>query len=263
MSATSPGKRRLAQLHARAGFVDQIDGLVRQEAVRNEARRRVDRVLDRLVGVRHGVEFLVALLDAEQNADGVVFVRRRNLHGLEAALERTVLLDGLAVLGRRRRADALDFAARQRRLQDIGGVERAFGRSRADQRVQLVDEDDGVLILHQLLHDGLQALFELAAILGAGDDQRKIQRQNALVGEEGRHVAVGDALGQAFDDGGLADARLADQHRIVLGAAAQDLHHALELVVAADQRIEQAVHRGLRQIAAELAEQRAFLGAIG
>ena len=30
-------QRGLAQLHARAGFVDQIDGLVRQEAVRNVA----------------------------------------------------------------------------------------------------------------------------------------------------------------------------------------------------------------------------------
>ncbi len=28
-------------------------------------------------------------------------------------------------------------------------------------------------------------------------------------------------LGQALDDGGLADAGLADQHRVVLGAAAE------------------------------------------
>ena len=129
--------------------------------------------------------------------------------------------------------------------------------------MQLVDEDDGVLIFHQLFHDGLQALFKLAAILRPRDDQGQIQGQDALVGQERRHVAVGDPLGQAFDDGGLADARLADQHRIVLRAAAQDLDHALQLVVAADERIEQAVHGGLRQIAAELAEQRTFLGAIG
>ena len=197
-----------------------------------------DRELDRFVGVADRVELLVAVLDAEQDLDRVRFVRRRNLHGLEAAFERAVLLDRLAIFARRGCADALDLAARERRLQDVGGVERTFGRARAHQRVQLVDEDDGVLVLHQLLHDGLQALFELAAILGAGDDQRKIQRQNALVGQERRHVAVGDALRQAFDDGGLADARLADQHRIVLGAAAENLDHALQFVVAPDQRIE-------------------------
>ena len=256
-------QRGLAQLHARAGFVDQIDGLVRQEAVRNVAVRSVDRGLDGFVGVADGVEFLVAVLDAEQNLDGVGFARRRNFHGLEAALERAVFFDRLAILARRGGADALDLAARKRRLQNIGGVERAFGRSRAHQRVQLIDEDDGVLILHQLLHDGLEALFKLAAVLGAGHDERKIERQNALVGQERRHVALGDALRQAFDDGGLAHARLADQHRIVLGAAAQNLHHALQLVVAADQRIERVVDGGLRQIAAELGQQRAFLGPVG
>ena len=31
------GQGRLAQLHARAGFIDQIDGLIRQETIRNEA----------------------------------------------------------------------------------------------------------------------------------------------------------------------------------------------------------------------------------
>src|ERR1035437_5401117 len=54
---------------------------------------------------------------------------------------------------------------------------------------QLVDEDDGVLVLHQLLHNGFEPLFKLAAILGAGHDQREVQRQDALVGQERRHVA--------------------------------------------------------------------------
>ena len=254
MSATSPGSVVWRSFTRAPGFVDQIDGLIRQEPVRNESRGGVDRVLDSFIGIGHRVEFLVAFLDAEQNPRSVLFVWRGNLDGLEAALERPVFLDGFAVLGRRGRADALDFAARKGRFQDIGGVERTFRRSRADQRVQLIDEDDGVLILHQLLHDGLQALFKLAAVLGARDDQRKIQRQDPLIGEERRHLAVGDALGQAFDDGGLAHAGLADQHRIVLGAAAQDLHHTLEFVVAADQRIEQAVHRGLGKVAAEFAQ---------
>ena len=104
-----------------------------------------DREFDRLVGVGDGVELLVAFLDAEQDLDGVGFVRRRNFDGLEAAFERAILLDRLAVLGRRGGADALNLAARKRGLQDVGGVERTFRRTRAHQGVQLVDEDDGVL----------------------------------------------------------------------------------------------------------------------
>ena len=129
--------------------------------------------------------------------------------------------------------------------------------------MQLIDEDDGVLILHQLLHDGFEPLFELAAILGAGHDQRKIERQNALVGQERRHVALGDLLRQTFHNGGLAHARLADQHRIVLGAAAENLDHALQFVIAADQRIERIVHGGLGQVAGELRQQRTFLRPVG
>ena len=47
-----------------------------------------------------------------------------------------------------------------------------------------------------------------------------------------------DAPGEALDDGGLADARLADEHGVVLGAAGEDLHDAADLLVAADHRVE-------------------------
>src|SRR5207248_5279919 len=103
------------------------------------------------------------------------------------------------------------------------------------------------------------ALFELTAILRARDDQRDVQREDALVGEKVRHVAVDDLLREPFDDRRLADARLADEDRVVLGAAAEHLLYALELVIAADERIELVLHRRLGQVAAELRQQRRFL----
>ena len=63
-------------------------------------------------------------------------------HRLEAARERRVLLDMLAVFVERGGADAMQFAARQRRLQQVGGIHRAIGLAGADQRVHLVDEQD-------------------------------------------------------------------------------------------------------------------------
>src|SRR6266700_5822398 len=128
-----------------------------------------DRESDRVVGVGDGVKLLVALLDAEENLGRVDFVRRRNFDGLEAALERTVFLDGLAILARRGGSDALNFAARQSRLQDVGRIEGTLGGARAYERVQLVNKDDGILRLHQFFHDGLEALFKLAAIFRARD----------------------------------------------------------------------------------------------
>ncbi|RUP50218.1 hypothetical protein BC936DRAFT_139965 [Jimgerdemannia flammicorona] len=51
-------------------------------------------------------------------------------------------------------------------------------------------------------------------------------------------VATDDALSEALDDSGLADARFADQHRVILGATSEDADDAANLVVAADDRIE-------------------------
>ena len=72
---------------------------------------------------------------------------------------------------------------------------------------------------------------------------------------EFRHVAVDDAQSEPFDDRRLADAGLADQHRIVLGAPRQNLHGAANLLVAADYRIELARLRGLRQVAGVFLER--------
>ena len=74
--------------------------------------------------------------------------------------------------------------------------------------------------LGDLLQHRLQPLLELAAVLGAGDHRAQVERDDALVLQPLGHVAAHDALGQALDDGRLADARLADQDRVVLGAPA-------------------------------------------
>ena len=66
----------------------------------------------------------------------------------------------------------------------------------------------------------------------------QVQRQQAFVFQALRHVAVDDAQGQALDDRGLADTRLADEYRVILGAPRQHLNRAADLLVAADDRVE-------------------------
>ena len=211
------GRRgRMAQADARGGLVDEVDRLVRKVAVGDVADRQVDGGLHRLVGDGHLVVLLVALADAEQDVDRLLERRLLDHDRLEAALEGGVALDVLAVLVERRGADALELAAGERRLEDVRGVDRALGRARADQRVQLVDEEDRVVGVAQLLDDLLEPLLELAAVLGAGDERPDVEGQDALVDERLGDVAGHDPVGQALGDGGLADARLADQGRVVL-----------------------------------------------
>ena len=121
---------------------------------------------------------LVFLLDAAQDRDRVLDRRLADEDRLEAPRQRRVLLDVLAVFVERGGADAVQLAARQRRLQHVGGVHRAFGLAGADQRVQLVDEEDDLARGRgDLGQHGLQPLLELAAELGAGDQRAEVERQ--------------------------------------------------------------------------------------
>ena len=226
--------------------------------------------MDRSAAARSGVVgdldlvvLLVALADAEEDVDRLLERRLLDHHRLEAALQGGVALDVLAVLVERGRADALQLAARQRWLEDVRGVDGAFGRAGADERVQLVDEQHRVVGVAQLLDDLLEPLLELAAVLGAGDEAADVQRQDALVEQRLRNVARDDALGQALGDGRLADARLADQRRVVLGAAAEDLDDALDLLLAADDRIDLAGANGVGEVDAQLVDGGGLGGALG
>src|SRR5712692_4876264 len=142
------GDGGLAQLHARAGFVDQVDGFVRKKTVGDVAVRKINGVAQRFVRVADSVEFFVALADTLDHLHGLLFVRRGNLYRLEAALQRAIFLYRLAVFTRRCSTNALNLSARERGLQNIGGVERAFRGTGAHERMQLINEHDGVLALH-------------------------------------------------------------------------------------------------------------------
>ena len=175
---------------------------------------------------------------------------------LEPPLQRAVLLDVLAVLVEGGGADALDLAAGQRRLEDVGGVDRPLGAAGADEGVQLVDEEDRVLGAADLVHDGLDPLLELAAVLRAGDHHRQVEHDDPAVAEQLGDVAVDDHLGQALDDRRLADARLAEQDGVVLGPAGEDLDHPLDFILAADDRVQLALPGQVGQVAAERVQGR-------
>src|SRR5262249_5436378 len=125
-----------------------------------------------------------------------------------------------------------------------------------DQRVQLIQEENHILRLPDLLHDGLQALLELTAVLGARDQRAQVELEQALADEDVRHVVVHDLLSKPLDDRRLADAGLADQHGVVFGPSGEDLDDALDLRLASDDGVELAVPGELRQVARELVEDR-------
>ena len=131
-------------LHAQArrGLVDEVDRLVGKEAIGDVAVRQGRRGDERRVLDAHAVVQLVFLLEAAQDRDRVLDRRLGDEDRLEAPGERRVLLDMLSVFVERGRADAMQLAARQRRLQEVRRIHRAIGLAGADERVHLVDEED-------------------------------------------------------------------------------------------------------------------------
>lgn len=88
-----------------------------------------------------------------------------------------VFADGAAGLGERGRADDVQLAAGQRRLEHVARALGPLGAAGADDGVQLVDEDEHlVAVLADLVDELAHPLLEVTAVPGAGDQADSSQR---------------------------------------------------------------------------------------
>src|SRR5262245_239053 len=202
------------------------------------------------------MECFVSLLYTLEDLYCLFLVWRWNLDGLKPALEGAVLFNRLSEFSRRRCADALNLAARQGWLKNVGRVQGALGGAGSNRCMQLIYKYNVVRVLAQLSHDRLEPFFELASVLGARHYEGEVQRQDPLFSEERRDLAGDHSLGQAFDYRGFPDARFADEDRVVLGPAAQNLDQSLDFGFSANQGVELAGQGGFGQVAAEFREVR-------
>ena len=174
-----------------------------------------------------------------------------NLDFLESARQRAVFLE-VAVLGVRRRTHAAELSALKQWLQHIGRVHRgALRGAGAEDRVNFVDEDDGVVALLHGFHECLEACLEVASILGSREHRADVERVDLdtlqIVGNGLGH----DLLRQALCNRGFPDAALTDQDRIVLASPRQDVDDALDLIGPAHEWIQLLGRSALGQIAGE------------
>ena len=88
-----------------------------------------------------------------------------------------------------------------------------------------------------------------------------VERPDPLALQALGHIAGDDSLRKPLDDRGLADAGVADQHRVVLRAAGKHLDHPADLLVATDHGVELPLLGELGQVAAELLQ--CLVGALG
>ncbi len=232
----------LGQQHLRsADFVDHVNRLVGQLAVIDVFGRQFHRRLDRLGGVADFVVILEIGFDPHQDLDRVRDRGLGHVDFLEAPHQGAILFEILAIFLVGGRADAAQDARRQRRLEQVGSVHRpARGGARADHGMDFVNEEYRALDAFQFLDDGFQPLLEIAAIAGAGDQRTHVEGIDGGAAQHFGHFIVDDLACQAFGNGGLADAGIAHEQRIVLLAAAKNLDGAVHFGGAADQRVDPA-----------------------
>src|SRR5580704_2320693 len=148
-----------------------------------------------------------------QNLDR--FVNRGSFHfdRLKTSFQSGVLLNILSVLVQRGGPNTLELTSAQRRFDDIGSIHGAFGGTSSDDGMKLVDKEDHVLRTPDLVHDGFDAFLELTAVLGSSDHQSQIERDDALISQQLRHIPSGNLLRQPFYNGRFSDSSFTEQHR--------------------------------------------------
>ena len=191
-----------------------------------------------------------------QDLDRLVDGRLVDHDRLEPALQRRVLLDVLAVLVQGGGADALHLAAGQAGLRMLEAstapsaapAPTSVCSSSMNRIASLLARSSSMIFLSRSSNSPRYLVPATSEPMSRVSTRLSI----SVSGTSPRD----DALGQALDDGRLADARLADQHRVVLGVAAEDLDDPLDLLLAADDRVELAGPGQLGQVDAELVEGR-------
>ena len=234
----------------RAGLVDHVDRLVGQVAVVDVARRELGRGGERVGGVLHAVVRLEAASSAPSGSPPSrrSTARPRRSSGSGA----TARGPSRTRRGTRCRSWRRCTSAGRWRAPASAGWRRRACRPRPRPRRSRVWISSMNRIAFGLSTSCFSTAFRRCSksprYLVPASSAPMSSAYTVALGEQVGHVAFDDAPREALGDRGLAHAGFADQQRIVLAAAAQRLHHALELLLAADQRIDLAGERERVQV---------------
>src|SRR5699024_221468 len=110
--------------------------------------------------VTHAVVLFKIGLQPTQNLDGLLHRRLGYINFLEATRQGVVFFENSAVFRVSGRTQTLELTRGQRRLEQVGRIQRAARRrTGADQRVDFVDKQNGLGSFLELLEHRFQALL--------------------------------------------------------------------------------------------------------
>ena len=107
-----------------------------------------------------------------------------------------------------------------------------------DNRMNFIDEEDGIFIFLQFIDHRFEPLFKITAVFCAGQQRTHIKGVDCAILQQLRNFIVHNSLGQTFCNRGFSNSCIADQKRVVLATTTQYLHGSLDLLDSTNQRID-------------------------
>ena len=208
----------MIHLHRRTRLVYQVDGLVGQEAVVHILVAGIDGKVESLFVVAHAMKLLVLMAQLAQNMFGFlrgglwyVYLLEPTHKSLGTRKMAIVFLVGC-------RTDETNAARLQIGLEHVRGIHRALAYCAcAHQGMNLVDIDDvRIALFENAVHNLLDAVLEIATILGTGQQRADVELVNSAALQSLGHVALFYHTGQSPYQCSLTHTRFAHVQRVIL-----------------------------------------------
>mmetsp|Transcript_9090 Transcript_9090/g.17792 ORF Transcript_9090/g.17792 Transcript_9090/m.17792 type:complete len:205 (+) Transcript_9090:1314-1928(+) len=195
------------------------------------------------------MEELIFLTKASENGNCLLWSRFVHHDLLEATFQCSVLFHVLPILIKRCGTDAAKLASSKHGLQQVPSIHsRITSFSSANNRMDLVDEQDDCSIFFHFVNYGLQSLLEFTTIFCTRDELAEIQCKNFASLQSGRDISVGDTLCESFNDSCFTNTRLTNENGVILCPSRQNLDRASDFFITANYRIKFAVDGSLREV---------------
>ena len=110
-------------------------------------------------------------------------------------------------------------------------------------------ENDLAGLFFHFLKNCLEPVFKFTPVLGPGNQQAKIKRNDLFTFQGCWNITIDNSLGQPFDNGCLSDTRLTDEDRIVFCPSTKHLDDPADFLIAADDRIKFSLPGYVGQVA--------------
>jgi hypothetical protein len=186
-----------------------------------------------------------SLNDLDRN----IFARLIDFYFLKSSLKGAVLLDVFLVFTQSGRSNNRDFPTTHRRLENIRSIESPLSGPCANDRMNLIDEKNNLILHTRCLIDNLfNTCLELASILRPSNERRKTQIHYPFIEHRHRNLSLRNALCQTFNDCRFSDSGLTDETRVIFRFTIDNRDQTIDFFITTDNTIKTTFTGLFRQV---------------